>query len=939
MKTQNITLKSMCLKRIELFVLLSIVIIVLKSYFCKKIYVCLTLQKVSQIFTKIVLLALDTKLFHIVLLAIFLTMGVSPVLGQEITAIDSTLLTKKIVDTTSISISKDTIKNKPILLDLVKRKAVDYEKIDQKKKQITLYNQAELYYTDIELKSGIIVLDYEKSEVYAGRIKDSLGNYTQYPVFKQGANVIEPDSIRFNFKTKKALVWNSRTKQGELSIKAEITKKENDSVYFMKNARITTSENIDNPEYYFLVRKVKFVPKKKVVAGLTNLVIADVPTPIGLPFAYFPMTEESTSGFILPTPGQSNRQGYFLQNGGYYFALSDYYDLAVLGDYFTNGSYGLRVESSYAQRYNFNGRLNFRFENNIQSEKGFPDYVKSKQYNIQWSHSQDPKASANSRFSASVNLGSSQYFRQSLGLENIGASLNNNMSSSISYSKTFESIPKVNLTLAATHNQNTNTEAINMTLPTLQLSVDRIFPFASGDGVQKGFIKNINLQYNLRGENRVSTTDSLFFKPQMFRDAKTGFQHSIPISTNFKIFKHFSVTTSANYNEVWTLNTVEKYFDTTENKVITNDINGFEAFRTYNFTTSLGTTIYGTFDFGEDKKIQAIRHVMRPAVSYGYTPSFEKYFDSYAIDATGNTSQEYTRFEGGLFGAPGQNYSNNLGFSLSNTFEAKVADKESKTGDSKKIMLLNNLNFSTSYNIAADSLAWSPIRISGGTQFFKDKMNVNFATTLDPYAIDNTGKRINTFNMDNGGSLFRMTSSNMAINYSLSSEGSNNKSGNDTDQNTQNGGRTDDLFGSSNNLNDNRNSLFGKKDADADVDSNKKSEWYATKLPWDLSFAYSVTYNNSNRQSEITNNSLMLSGNIELAPRWKVGISSGYDFKQEGVTFTQLRFERDLESWRMSFNWVPYGTNTFWGFFIGIRSSLLSDIKWDKRQLPDRVFQ
>ena len=927
----------MFLKRIELFVLLSIVIIILKSYFCKKIYVSLTLQKVSQIFTKIVLLALDTKLFHIVLLAIFLTIGVSPIYAQEIRVIDSISLPKTIVDTTKVVISKDSIKKKPVLQDLVKRKAVDYEKIDQKKKQITLYNQAELYYTDIELKSGIIVLDYEKSEVYAGRIKDSLGNFTQYPVFKQGTNVIEPDSIRFNFKTKKALVWNSRTKQGEMSIKAEVSKRENDSVYFMKNARITTSKNIDDPEYYFLIRKVKFVPKKKVVAGLTNLVIADVPTPIGLPFAYFPMTEESTSGFILPTPGQSNRQGYFLQNGGYYFALSDYYDLAVLGDYYTNGSYALRAESSYAKRYKFNGRVNFRFENNIQSEKGFADYVKSKQYNIQWSHSQDGKAAANSRFSASVNLGSSQYFRQSVSLANIGSGLNNNMSSSISYAKTFESVPKVNLTLAATHNQNTNTELINMTLPTLQVSVDRIYPFASGDGVKKGFIKNINLQYNLRGENRITTTDSLFFKPQMFRDAKTGFQHSIPLSTNFKVFKYFSISTSVNYNEVWSLNTVEKYFDTTENKIITNDVNGFEAFRTYNFTTGIGTTIYGTFDFGEDKKIQAIRHVMRPGVSYGYTPSFEKYFDTYAIDATGNNYADYTKFEGGLFGAPGQNYSNNIGLSLSNTFEAKVTDKESKTGESKKVMLLNNLNFSTGYNIAADSLAWSPLRISGGTQFFKDKMNVNFATTLDPYAIDNTGKRIDTFNMDNGGSLFRMTSSNMTINYSLSSNGKKKESEDKNDQTAQNGGRTDDLFGTSDNLNDNRNSLFDKKDEDSD--SSKNTEWYATKLPWDLRFAYSVTYNNSNRQSEITNNSLMVSGNIELAPRWKVGISSGYDFKQEGVTFTQLRFERDLESWRMSFNWVPYGTNSYWGFFIGIRSSVLSDIKWDKRQLPDRVFQ
>ena len=895
----------------------------------------MTLQKVSQIFTKILLLALHTKLFHIVLLAFFLTIGITPIYSQETPKNETVSITELGIKETKIEIDGDSLKKKKnILEDIVKRKAVDYEKMDQKKKQLTLYNQAELYYTDIELKSGIIVLDYEKSEVYAGRIKDSAGNYTQYPVFKQGTNIIEPDSIRFNFKTKKALVWNSRTKQGEMNIKAEISKRENDSVYYMKNARITTSKNIEDPEYYFLVRKVKFVPKKKVVAGLTNLVIADVPTPIGLPFAYFPMTEESTSGFILPTPGQSNRQGYFLQNGGYYFALSDYYDLAVLGDYYTNGSYGLRFESSYAKRYKFNGRVNFRYENNIQGEKGFPDYIKSKQYNIQWSHNQDTKASANSRFSASVNLGSSQYFRQSVNLANVGSGLNNNLSSSVSYQKTFQTVPQVNLSISTTHNQNTNTEIINMTLPTLQASVDRIFPFAPKDGIKKGFIKNINFQYNLRGENRISTVDSLFFKPQMFRDAKSGFQHSIPLSTNFKIFNYFSVTTSASYNEVWTFNTIDRYFSTTENKVITEDLKGFDSFRTYNFNASIGTTIYGTFNFGEEKKIQAIRHVMRPGVSYGYTPSFERYYDTYAIDATGNTYQDFTRFEGGLFGSPGLSNSNNLGFSLSNTFEAKVADKESKDGTPKKVMLLNNLNFSSSYNIAADSLPWSPMRVSGGTQFFKNKMNVNFATTLDPYAIDNSGKRIETWNIDNGGSLFRMTSANMTLNYSFSSNDT--KKTKASEQTEQNGG--DDLFGTGVDLSNSNQSLFNKNEEDEELE-NKGNNWYNTKLPWDLRIAYSVTYNNSNRQNEITSNSLMMSGNLELAPRWKVGFSSGYDLKQKGVTFTQLRFERDLESWRMSFNWVPYGTNTFWGFFIGISSSVLSDIKWEKRQLPDRVFQ
>lgn len=895
----------------------------------------MTLQKVRQIFTKILLKALYTKLFHIVFSVIFLTLGTATVFSQEITLSDSIKLDSKGLFTVKDSIIKDSSKKpKPFLDGIVNMKAKGFEKMNQKKKQLTLQDEASIKYTGFDIKAGKIVYDFEKKQVYAGRLKDSAGNFIQRPVFTQGTNVIEPDSIVYNTVSGKALIWNSRTKQGEMNIKAEISKRENDSVVFMKSARLTTAKDIDDPEYYFYVTKVKFVPNKKVIVGPTNLVIADVPTPIFLPFAYFPMSETSSSGFIIPTPGQNNRQGYFLQNGGYYFALSDFYDLAVLGDYYTNGSYGLRAESSYAKRYKFTGRFNLRFENNITSEKGFPDYAKSKQYNIQWSHGQDAKAAANSRFSASVNLGSSQYYRQSLNLNNVGASLNNNLSSSISYSKTFQTVPQVNMSLTATHSQNTNTKQIDMTLPTFQASVDRIYPFASKDGIKKGFFKNINLQYNLRGENRIKTGDSLFFKPQMFRDAKSGFQHSIPLSTNFKVFKYFSVTMGTAYNEVWSFNTVKKSFNSLENKVVTEEQKGFESFRTYNFDTRIGTTIYGTFNFGENNKIEAIRHVMRPNISYSNSPSFERYYDTYAIDATGLTMEQYTKFENSLFGTPGLNNSSSVGFSLSNTFEAKVKDKESKKGETKKVMLLNNLNFATRYDLNAESTPWAPVTVSGGTQLFKQKMDVNFATTLDPYSIDNAGRRVDKFNIDNGGSLFRMTSANMTLNYSFTSKDTEKKK---DKQNQQNGGTGDDLFGTSTDLSDSRQSLFNNNEKEG-LEKTPSYELYATKLPWDLRLAYSVTYNNSNRENEITSNSLMASGNVELAPRWKVGFSSGYDFKQKGITFTQLRFERDLESWRMSLNWVPLGINPSWGFFIGISSSILSDIKYDKRQIPDRVF-
>ncbi|WP_394346283.1 putative LPS assembly protein LptD [Myroides indicus] len=839
----------------------------------------------------------------------------------------------------STQLKNDSIANpakKPILEAIVYRKAKDYEKLDQKKKELTLYNEAEIKYQDFELKSGIIVFNYDTNEIYAGRIKDSLGNLSQPPVFTQGSQVVEPDSIRYNTKTQKALVWQSRTSQGEFRIKSEVTKKENDSVYFMKDVIFTTAKDLDDPEYYFKTRKVKFVPNKKVVVGVTNMVIADVPTPLGLPFAFFPMSEQAESGFIIPSVGDTNEQGYYLQNGGYYFAISDQLDLTVQGDYYTNGSWALRGNSNYAKRYKYNGRVLVRYENNIFSEKGLPDYQSSKLYNIQWNHNQDPKSNPSSRFSASVNLGSSQYFRQSNNSYNVGASLNNTMSSSISYSKTFESTPQVNLSLTATHSQSTNTQDINMTLPTLQLSVDNMFPFAPKNGIKKGIIKNLKFSYNLRGENRARTKEEFFFKKEMFDSLNTGFQHSIPISTNFKVFKYFSVTAGGNYNEVWYFDTTKKEYNPEKNKVEDIRVNGFDSFRTYNFTASVGTTIYGTFNFNKDARIQAIRHVMRPNIGYSYTPSFEQYYDTYAIDATGQTMQDYTRFQGGLFGAPGKMNSNMLNMSLSNTFEAKIRDDESETGEPKKLMLLNNLNFSTSYNISADSLKWAPVRMSAGTAILKDKMQINLGATLDPYALDNNNRRIDVYNINNGGSLFRLTSANLTVNWSMSSNDPLFGNSDTPNQNSiDNGGRGDDLFGQSMNLGDNRDSMFGNEDDDAE---RPFEGFYNAKLPWDLTFAYSLTYNNSQRQNEIVNNSVMVSGNIELSPRWKVGFSSGYDFVQKGVTFTQLRFERDLLSWRMDFTWVPIGTYTSWGFFIGIKSSMLSDIKWEKRKSPDKRF-
>ena len=476
-----------------------------------------------------------------------------------------------------------------------------------------------------------------------------------------------------------------------------------------------------------------------------------------------------------------------------------------------------------------------------------------------------------------------------------------------------------------------------MTLPTFQGSVDRVFPLAPRTGSKKGIIQNINFQYNIRGENRIQTTDSLFFKPQMFEDAKTGMQHTIPISTNFKLFKYFSMSAGTNINHTWAFNTIRKTYDQANQELITTPLREFDSYTTYNFSTSLGTTIYGMFNFGEDKKIQAIRHVMRPSVSYSTNPAFDQYYDTYeVINADGLTTDqiEYTRFEQSLFGSPGNRYSSSIGIALSNNLEAKIKDKDSTATEPKKIFILNSLNLSTNYNIAADSLNWSPLRMNGGTQIFDNKMSVNFGATLDPYALDNNNKKINTFNINNNGSLFRVTSANLTMSYNLSSDSFKDDENNDDaskKESLRSGGRADDLFGKPQDFADQRlNGNNGNKE------EASMSDLYKYKLPWSLRLAYALNYNNSSRQNEISSHSLMFSGDIELSPRWSVGLSSGFDFKNKGVTYTQLRFERDLESWRMNFSWIPFSNRSSWNFFIGIRSGILSDIKYDKQRQRDK---
>ena len=837
----------------------------------------------------------------------------------------------------------DTIPQKePTLLDKVEYNAKEYVRINRKESKLYLYDQAELYYQDMVLKAGIIVLDYSKNEVTAGRIADSLGVLVQNPYFKQINNEIYPDSLRFNFDTQKALIWNSKSAQNGMNVYAAFTKKENDSVYYIKDAKVTTGGELEDSDYYFRIRKGKMVPQGKIVTGFTNMYIADVPTPLALPFAYFPSSQKQQSGFLFPTIGESNNRGYYLQNGGYYLGLSQFFDLSLTGDYYSNGSYGFRADSQYKLMYNFSGRLSMRFENLISGERGIPGYSKSTVFNIRWNHSKDPKSSPNSNFSASVNFGSSDYFRESVNQLNSPNFLNNTLSSSVAYTKRIPGNPSVNMSVNANMSQNSKTKSVNLTLPTFQGSLDRIFPFEPKDRPKKGLIQNINLQYSVRAENRMITTEEELFTSKMFENARSGVQHSIPLSTNFKILKHFNLAASANYKEVWQPRTVRyNNYDPLIDGVKKDTVSGFSAFRTYSYGINMATTIYGTVNF-EKGKIRSIRHTIRPSVSYSTAPSFDQYYDEYIIDADGNT-REYSPFEGGLFGTPSRGISQSMGISVNNVFEAKIIDPDTTKTELKKVQLLKNFNLSTSYNLVADQFKWSPVRVTTGIDLFDKKMSINLGATMDMYALDDQNRRINEFNINKGGGLFRITSANLNTGYNFSNETfskdkKKEKEKNEEEEdpfsffeNASGGGRQDDLFGDTIGMNNDTTNRYEEDDKDV-----SKYPSYRTQIPWNLKFTYSLTYSNSRNQNDFANNSLMFSGDVELTPKWEVGGSSGFDFKNHGFTYTQLRFNRDLDSWRLDFSWVPFSNRASWNFFIGIKSGLLSDIKYEKNREPDR---
>ena len=451
-------------------------------------------------------------------------------------------------------------------------------------------------------------------------------------------------------------------------------------------------------------------------------------------------------------------------------------------------------------------------------------------------------------------------------------------------------------------------------------------------GIKKNAIQKMGFNYNMQGRYLINTTDEEFFTRKMFETARAGIEHKTSTNTNIKAFKYFTLSPSANYEEVWQFNYIQKDYDATRNVVVTDTLRGFKSFREYNIGLSLSTNIYGDFSFKKGR-LKAIRHTLRPSISYGYRPDFrQNHVRQVQQSADPFDLQEYTVFDQGIYGSPSSGLSNSIGISLNNVLEAKVAPKDPDSDkEDEKIMILNNLNFSSSYNIAADSLRWSNVSFSAGTRLFKDKLALNLNGSLDPYQVNENGQKINKFNPG----IFRLTNANMTMNYSItSSDFDKSKKKDETENKSGNGANNPpDTMGAD----IDPTNRFGRQNAKSEKNEPVETELYKAKIPWTLNLVYSANYtNNGILPGTVGIHTVGFSGDITLTPKWKIGYSSGYDIKNGAFSFSRFNFSRDLDSWQFNFNWVPFGANSSYTFFIGIKSSMLADLKWDKNKPPDR---
>ena len=817
-------------------------------------------------------------------------------------------------------------------------KSVGTKRNDLKNKRVFMSDQAEVNYDDITITADSIVFDMVANTVFATGRLDSVGKLTGKPVFTQGSQEIESDSLFYNFISRKAIAYKIVTKQEDGLLRSQVTKMLDDGTSNIAQSTYSTCD-AEHPHFYIRLPKAKIYPGEKIISGPGYLVLEGIPLPVALPFGFFPIqTKKAASGILIPRIGQEQERGYNLTDGGYYFAINDYFDLALRGSIYTNGTWMLTTQSNYSKKYKFNGQFSFSYANNIYGHKGLNDYSKTSNYKIGWTYSQDAKAKPGSRFSANVSMSSSGFDKNNS--YDVMEHVTTQRQSSVSYSKTWTGTP-FNLSASMNHSQNVRNKTVSVNLPKINFNMARIYPLKrKGAAGSSKWYQDLQFQYSASLDNQINTYDSLLFSNKVWNNMRNGFKHEAPVSIQFRPFRNFSISPQLTYSGVLYTQKFEKrwdpdYFNPSRNEivlqVVTDTVRGTFYGHSMNPSISAGFNpqIFGTFNFKPESRVQAIRHVIKPSVSFSYIPSLKglssDLYRSVQSDTLGNLT-EYSIFERNIYGTPSlSRRSSNISFNITNILEAKVFEKNDTSGKPKKVKLIDNLGISTSYNVFADSMRWAPVSMGMRTTLMNN-IGVSAASSFSLYGLSQRGTPINTFAFEQNRKLMRLTNFSMSLDFDLGRliMGDKDKSSQQSAQRTainpaNQGMMTEDAARNMNNPGDPSSMLFDEYG------------YYIFDVPWSMRVSYTFHYSKPGLKSNLTQ-TLSAVGNVTLTGKTALTYTTGYDFSQKEITMTQIGITRDLHCWVMSFNWVPNGSMKMWNFTIRVKSSVLADLKYERRK-------
>ena len=854
---------------------------------------------------------------------------------------ESDSLTALILSDTIVIDDVDSIKNKRDIETTINYSSIDSIFYDLKTQTIKLYGKSKIDYGDINLEAHEILVDWNEQIIDANYMTDSTGKKIGKPVFTEDSQSYETDKITYNFESRKAKIKGIVTQLDDAYMQGEDVKKNEQDELFIHEAKYTTC-NLANPHFHISSKKIKVIPGKKVISGPFHLKFGNVPTPLGFIFGMFPQPKKTVSGIIMPNYGEEKMRGFYLRDGGYYFAISDNLDLRLTGDIYSKGSYGLTLGSNYKKRYAYSGNLRFNFNKSKMGD--FENPATSNDFSFSWSHTPDSRGKS-SRFSSSVNFQTNSYNQnKNLVYSNFNESINAQFNSNISYSKTFKGSP-FNFSANLRHSQNVQTKKVNLTLPDISYNMSRIYPFKNVGKLGKSALGKLSISHRFTGKIDLSNgsvgssfsginviNSSNNFSEQIefnFENinsildrSKIGGKHTIPISTSFNLLKYFTVSPSINYNEIWYFKKLNYTYNEIENGIEIDTTNAFSRAWSYNSAFSMSTRIYGTVFFKKGK-IKAIRHVISPEISFSFSPDFTKpkygYYDNVQINETGETKL-LSKYENFLYGTPRIGSSASMNFYVGNNLEMKVLDKNDTISGTKKIKIFENLSFSSSYNFLADSFNLNPIRFNTRTSFFKRLINLSVSGNIDPYSykLDSISelsngtkmvyqRRINEMAFKNNQGIGSLAFINIALGFRFSAK---------------------DFKGDTNE--EEKESTFGTRQEIDYINSNIV-EYIDFNVPWSLNASYNLNRRKIGFRDPTITQTLTLSGDLSLSEKTKLSFRSGYDFKNKMFTQTSINATRDLHCWRINFSWVPFGRFQSYNISINAVSALLQDLKLEKR--------